>query len=173
MKQIDKTQMQGAPQRNALYDFVELNRTFHELSKYARERDELELSEAFHVGPPLAWTDLLKNYRTVLLSEAGSGKTEEIRATAKKLRAEGGAAFFLRLEHIANDFDVAFEVGSPDEFNAWLASTGEAWLLLDSVDEARLRDPRDFDLAVRKLGNRVKLATQRVHIILTGRAHAW
>lgn len=174
MKQIDKTQMQGAPtQRNALYDFVELNRTFHELSKYARERDELDLSEAFHVGPPLTWTDLLKNYRTVLLSEAGSGKTEEIRATAKKLRAEGEAAFFLRLEHIANDFDVAFEVGSPDEFNAWLSSTGEAWLLLDSVDEARLRDPRDFDLAVRKLGNRVKLATQRVHIILTGRAHAW
>lgn len=174
MKPIDKRQVQGAPtQTNALYDFVELNRTFHELSKYARESDELDLSEAFHVGAALTWTDLLKNYRTVLLSEAGSGKTEEIRATAKKLRAEGKAAFFLRLEHIANDFDVAFEVGSLDEFSAWLASDGEAWLLLDSVDEARLRDPRDFDLAVRKLGNRVKLATQRVHIILTGRAHAW
>ncbi|WP_439924387.1 hypothetical protein [Nitrobacter sp. JJSN] len=176
MKPIDTTHRQekGAPtQRHASYDFVELNRTFHELSKYARESDEFDLSEAFHVGTALTWTDLLKNYRTVILSEAGSGKTEEIRATARKLCSEGKAAFFLRLEHIANDFDVAFEVGSLDEFDAWLASNGEAWLLLDSVDEARLRDPRDFDLAVRKLGSRVKLATQRVHIILTGRAHAW
>lgn len=176
MKPIDATQRQekGAPtQRHSSYDFVELNRTFHELSKYARESDEFDLSEAFHVGTVLTWADLLKNYRTVILSEAGSGKTEEIRATARKLRSEGKAAFFLRLEHIANDFDVAFEVGSLDEFDAWLASDGEAWLLLDSVDEARLRDPRDFDLAVRKLGGRVKLATQRVHIILTGRAHAW
>lgn len=176
MKPIDATQRpeKGAPtQRHPSYDFVELNRTFHELSKYARESDEFDLSEAFHVGTALTWTDLLKNYRTVILSEAGSGKTEEIRATAIKLHSEGKAAFFLRLEHIANDFDVAFEVGSLDEFDAWLASDGEAWLLLDSVDEARLRDPRDFDLAVRKLGGRVKLATQRVHIILTGRAHAW
>lgn len=159
--------------RSVFYDFVELNRTFHELSKHARESDDSDLSEAFHVGGILTWADLLKNYRTVILSEAGSGKTEEIRATARKLRSEGKAAFFLRLEHIADDFDAAFEVGSLAEFNGWLASDGEAWLLLDSVDEARLRDPRDFDLALRKLGNRVKSATQRVHIILTGRAHAW
>ena len=167
-------EVNGVPaQRSASYDFVELNRTFHELSKHARASDDFDLSEAFHVGGVLTWADLLKNYRTVILSEAGSGKTEEIRAAARKLRAEGKAAFFLRLEHVADNFDAAFEVGSLEEFNAWLASDGEAWLLLDSVDEARLRDPRDFDLAIRKLGNRVKLETQRVHIILTGRAHAW
>lgn len=176
MKSAEMTQREESvgPARAAdSYDFVELNRTFHELSKYARESDEFDLSEAFHVGAALTWTDLLKNYRTVILSEAGSGKTEEIRATARKLRAGGKAAFFLRLEHLAHDFDVAFEVGSQEEFDSWLASDVEAWLLLDSVDEARLRDPRDFELAVRKLGNRVKSATQRVHIILTGRAHAW
>ena len=176
MKPNEATQMEesNAPaRRSASYDFVELNRTFHELSKHARESDEFDLSEAFHVGGVLTWADLLKNYRTVILSEAGSGKTEEIRAAARKLRAEGKAAFFLRLEHVADNFDSAFEEGTLGEFNAWLASDGEGWLLLDSVDEARLRDPRDFDLAVRKLGSRVQSATQRVHIVLTGRAHAW
>jgi hypothetical protein len=29
------------------YQFIELNRTFHELSKYANEDDELDLSHAF------------------------------------------------------------------------------------------------------------------------------
>lgn len=135
MKSAGMTQREesaGPPRAADSYDFVELNRTFHELSKYAR--DEFDLSEAFHVGATLTWTDLLKNYRTVILSEAGSGKTEEIRATARKLRAGGKAAFFLRLEHLAHDFDVAFEVGSQEEFDSWLASDGEAWLLLDSVD---------------------------------------
>jgi hypothetical protein len=176
IKTIEATQKHesGTPiRRSAVYDFVELNRTFHELSRYAQKSDDFDISEAFHVGSILTWAELLKNYRTVILSEAGSGKTEEIRATARKLRAEGKSSFFLRLEHVAEDFDAAFEVGSLDEFNIWLVSDKEAWLLLDSVDEARLRDPRDFDLAVRKLASRVKSATQRVHIILTGRAHAW
>ena len=130
MRPIEATQKQknGAPvQRSASYDYVELSRTFHELSKHVRENDDFDISEAFHVGGVLTWADLLKNYRTVILSEAGSGKTEEIRATARKLRAEGKAAFFLRLENVAHDFDAAFEVGSLDEFNTWLASDDEAW----------------------------------------------
>lgn len=161
------------PDSSAPYSFVELNRTFHELSKHARESDEFNLSEAFRVGSGLTWPDLLKNYRTVILSEAGSGKTEEITQMALKLRADGKRAFFLRLEHIPEDFDDAFEVGTKNEFDDWLNSGEEAWLLLDSVDEARLRHPRDFELAVRRLGNRIKTAVQRARIVVTGRTHAW
>jgi hypothetical protein len=155
------------------YDFVELNRTFHELSQNARQTDEFDLSEAFHMRGNLAWPDLLKEHRVVILSEAGSGKTEEIRQSARKLRAEGKTAFFLRLEHIPSDLDGAFEVGSLEEFETWLKSEDEAWLFLDSVDEARLKSPGDFAAAVRKLATRVKLAMQRVHVVITGRTHAW
>lgn len=49
----------------------------------------------------------------------------------------------------------------------------EAWLLLDSVDEARLPNPGDFERAVRKLGRRIQSASARAHIILTGRTSAW
>ena len=72
------------------------------------------------------------------LSEAGSGKTYEIRNIACTLRGQGKPAFFLRLEHIPRDFEDAFEVGTYEAFEKWLSSGEEGWLLLDSVDEARL-----------------------------------
>jgi hypothetical protein len=44
---------------------------------------------------------------------------------------------------------------------------------MDSVDEARLRNPSDFELAIRKLGRRIITALDRTHIVITGRATAW
>jgi hypothetical protein len=153
--------------------FVQLGRTFHELAKHVRETDVFDLNRAFLVGARLCWDDLLKVHRTVILSEAGTGKTEEIRQAAKRLRAQGKKAFFLRLEHIPSDLEDAFEVGTFREFEQWLASTDDAWLLLDSVDEARLRNPGDFEQAIRKLGRYVESAHARAHIVLTGRTSAW
>lgn len=155
------------------YDFVELDRTFHELSQYVRESDDEYLSRAFHLGNCLSWSDLIREYRVVLLSEAGSGKTEEIRNIAQKLRSEGKAAFFMRLEHISNDLEDSFEIGSFEHFREWLASGAEGWLLLDSVDEARLRSPKDFESAIRKLGRLISTAKDRAHIVITGRTPAW
>jgi hypothetical protein len=78
---------------HAEYQFIELNRTFHELSKYANEDDELDLSHAFRVGDRLSWQDLVERYRVIILSEAGSEKNAEIRNIALDLRAKafGGA----------------------------------------------------------------------------------
>ncbi|MEZ5562003.1 MAG: hypothetical protein R3F27_03500 [Gammaproteobacteria bacterium] len=150
-----------------------MGRTFHELAKDARESDAFDLNQVFFIGSRLQWDDLLKGHRTVILSEAGAGKTEEIRQVASRLRTEGKKAFFLRLEHIPDDFEGAFEIGSFEEFEDWLASTDQGWLLLDSVDEARLRNPGDFERAVRKLGRRIQAAGARAHIVLTGRTSAW
>jgi len=155
------------------YNFVELNRTFHEFSQYAGESNDADLSRAFPVGNRFSWSDLSQEYRVVLLSEAGSGKTEEIRNAALTLRGEGKAAFFIRLEHVPRDFEDAFELGSFEQFQKWLTSEEEGWLLLDSVDEARLRSPGDFELAIRKLGRRISTATDRTHLVITGRTPAW
>lgn len=155
------------------YEFVELNRTFYELSKSKCENDDIDIRRALSVGGSLNWSDLTQDFRVIVLSEAGAGKTEEIRHVANTLRGDGKAAFFLRLEHIPRDFEDAFEVGSFQEFKAWLASDNEGWLLLDSIDEARLRDPSDFELAIRKLGRCIASAQQRVHIVITGRTTAW
>ncbi|MBI1194890.1 MAG: hypothetical protein GC138_03455 [Gammaproteobacteria bacterium] len=155
-----------------LDEYIELDRTFHELSSGAGDSDDIDLENVFHIQS-LSWHGLLKEYRTILLSEAGSGKTEEIRNAARRQRAKGKPAFFLRLEHIASNFEIAFEEGTPDEFNEWLESEDEGWILLDSVDEARLKNPGDFELAIRKMGALISSAKDRAHIIVTGRITAW
>jgi len=108
-----------------------------------------------------------------VLSEAGAGKTAEIRLAAQALRTQGKQAFFLRLEEVAEDLNLAFEVGDPDDFQAWLASAEEGWLLLDSVDEARLRHPGDFERAIRRMASRLGGARERAHVLITSRIPAW
>ncbi|TIL69590.1 hypothetical protein [Mesorhizobium sp.] len=152
--------------------YIELGRTFHELSLKGGDSDEFDYRH-LRVGKGLRWQDLLARYRTVILSEAGAGKTEEIRHSAQTLRNEGKSAFFLRLEHVADDFEIAFEEGNLAEFDQWLASDEEGWLFLDSVDEARLREPKDFERAIRKIGGRLSVALQRTHMVLTSRGTAW
>lgn len=154
-------------------EFIELHRTFHDLSQQSCENDDIDISLMFGLGERLRWSDLIKEHRIIILSEAGSGKTEEIRNVARTLRQQGKPAFFLRLEHIPGDFEEAFEVGTYEAFEEWLASGNDGWLLLDSVDEARLRNPGDFELAIRKLSRRINTAKDRTHIIITGRTTAW
>lgn len=154
-------------------DFVELDRTFHELSLHEGQSDNFDFQATFGLGSALTWDSLINDYRVILLSEAGTGKTVEIRQAARRQRANGKTAFFLRLEHVADDFDIAFEEGVVAEFDQWLASNNEGWLFLDSVDEARLKEPADFDRAIRKLGLRLSPVLQRAHIFISSRGSAW
>jgi len=153
--------------------FINLDRTFSELSNYARESDDVDVSQAFRRGSPLTWAELRMERRVVLLAEAGAGKTEEIRNAAETWRSNGDHAFFLRLEHVADDLDTAFEVGDLDAFERWRKSQDEGWVLLDSVDEARLRGPSDFEKAIRKFAARVRGAEDRLHLLVTSRISAW
>lgn len=154
-------------------DFVELNRTFRDLPKEANESDDTDFSQWLPADKRLRWPDLIQERRLVVLSEAGSGKTTEIRNIARSLRSEEKSAFFLRLEHVADDFEDSFEEGTYEEFVAWLTSSNEGWLFLDSVDEARLRNPSDFELAIRKLSRKISPAKDHAHIVITGRTTAW
>ncbi|TDU32834.1 hypothetical protein DFR24_2242 [Panacagrimonas perspica] len=152
--------------------FVDLSRTFHELVADVDPSPD-GTGGLSSKGLPITWDEIFKRPRVVLLSEAGSGKTEEIRHAAKRLRASGKSAFFMRLEEISRSFELSFEEGTLEDFESWLRSADEGWLLLDSIDESRLRDPSDFERAVKVLGNRLKTAMHRVHIVLTGRISAW
>lgn len=158
---------------NLSYKFIELNRTFHELTTDGIENDDSDIRQLLGTGEHLRWPDLIKEYRLIILSEAGSGKTYEIQNVAIMLREQGKNAFFLRLEHISLDFEEAFEVGSYEDFEHWLTSGKEGWLLLDSIDEARLRHPRDFERAIRKLSRKISKVKDWTHIVITGRTTAW
>ena len=153
--------------------FIELNRTFHEVSQFSTDDDIEDIGPALHLGNSLHWADLIKEDRLIILSEAGAGKTAEIRNAARILREEGKHAFFLRLELIADDFELAFDIGSYEAFKEWLASGEEGWLFLDSVDEARLQKPNDFERAIRKLSSQISTAKDRTHVTITSRPEAW
>lgn len=121
----------------------------------------------------LHWIDLLDHHRVILLSEAGSGKTAEIRNVTRQLRSEGKNAFFLRIDNVSLGLEEAIEDEFFDAFESWLDSGSEGWLLLDSVDEARLKDPRDFERAIQKIGRVIRKAGAHAHIVITGRSTAW
>lgn len=154
-------------------EFIQLHRTFHDLALSEEEGKESGLFRLMRRDKPTQWSDLLEEPRVVLLSEAGSGKTEEIRHVCRELRLRKKHAFFLRIEHLGQDFDASFEEGTSEEFDDWTASSEDGWLMLDSVDEARLKDPKDFERAIRKIGRKLSGVLQRAHVVITGRTDAW
>ena len=122
---------------------------------------------------PKTWTDLESEYRVIVLADAGAGKTHEALSRAQRGDEDGRPSFFIRIEDVDADFDEAFEVGTSDQFEGWLASADEAWFFLDSVDEARLDNPKAFEKAIKRFAKRIRPAMHRAHIIITSRPYAW
>ncbi len=155
-------------------EFIELNRSFAPIPKdYSFKEEDYESELFFGLLEPKKWKDLLILPRVVILAEAGAGKTEEMRATSNKLRGGGKKAFFLRLEHLHSDFETALEIGSNEEFEEWLSSDEIGWFFLDSVDEAKLCGPKQFDTAIRKFSLKLGEHKQRAHIFITSRLSEW
>lgn len=115
------------------------------IRRFVPAKPQLGQWEFIHPEPGGAvqgWRALEESYRVLVLADAGAGKTFEAKDRATKLRAEGANAFFIRIEAIDAAFEDGFEVGTAADFVDWLASDGEAYFFLDSVDEAQLGTPR-------------------------------
>jgi hypothetical protein len=154
--------------------YIKLNRSFAPIPKeVALSEDDYDLGTSWGLTITKKWDDLLNLYRVVILSEAGAGKTEEMRAAANRLRGEGKRAFFLRLEHVGSGVETALDVGTPDDFNGWLSSQEEGWFFLDSVDEARLKGACQFEEAIRKFAYQLGGNIERSHIYITSRVSEW
>jgi len=153
---------------------VELNRIFWPLED-SEESDPDILRSMYGFGlNVLDWSELLECSRVVILAEAGTGKTYELRETARKLRAEGKTAFFCRIEDLATSgIDNAFVEGSSAEFQHWLGSGDSACFFLDSVDEARLSNPSFFEGALQALARALGRAAPRSHIFISARVSDW
>ena len=152
---------------------VPLVRRFSPVPQSENDSDEQQVLSILGYQDFLIWPGIDERYRSVVLAEAGAGKTFEMFARAKFIEAEGRFAFFIRIEGIVEDFEQALEVGSAETFQQWLASQKEAWFFLDSVDEARLTDPRAFEKAIRRFATRIKSAQHRSRICISSRPYAW
>lgn len=152
---------------------IPLDRQFSLVPQSQDEAETEELSLRWGYGKPNVWDDLDREFRCVILAEAGAGKTEEFRQRARMIQAQGKPSFFIRIEDIDRNFDEAFEIGEKDQFQLWLDSTNEAWFFLDSVDEARLSSPKAFEKAIRLFAKGIKQGAHRAHIYISSRPYSW
>jgi hypothetical protein len=154
---------------------VDLCRTFSDYKTTANESDEQDWSHFLgrqrggHI-----WSEIHEKPLTMILGEAGIGKTVELKYEVDRLRAAGKAAFFLPL-NLLSDAESWHLVlaGWEDEYAGWAASGELGYFFLDAVDEARLRAHSDFEkaLAVVRLGLASNL--ERVRIAISSRVTDW
>lgn len=159
--------------RMQIETYIPLERQFSLVPKNQEDAESDEILSHWGTTVFNTWDDLDSEYRSVILAEAGSGKTEELRQRASDLDSQGRPSFFIRIEDIETDFCSAFEVGNEIKFQSWLQSTDEAWFFLDSVDEARLDNPRDLEKALRRFTKGIAKGAHRAHIYLSSRPYAW
>lgn len=150
------------------YEFA---RTFRNLSREEiTDPDKLEAYESMALGGRTDWDDLLRSKRVLIVSGAGAGKTHECREQAKRLFADGRAAFFLTLEGISiNDIRFLLEPAQLRRYRHWLTDGHtEAHFFLDSADELLLSHG-DFRLALRKVAAALDGQLHRASIVVTSR----
>ena len=154
-------------------EYIPLNRQFSLVAKNNKGIENEDFYYSNGLSDTKGWDELNNEFRSVILAEAGAGKTEELRNRATFLSSEGRASFFIRIEDIEADFREAFEVGTEEQFEGWLNSTEEAWFFLDSVDEARLESQNALRKALRRFAKSIECSAHRAHIYLSSRPYAW
>jgi hypothetical protein len=153
--------------------YIELNRLFNEIPTSLS--DEKDLSDFYSLGTINGdtWDGLLNKDRIIILAEAGSGKTVEIREQAKKLSSEKKCSFFIKIEDIKDSFEDAFEFGDISQFDTWLSGQEYGYFFLDSVDEAKIANEKDFQKALRCFSKKINKGINRAKIFITSRGSAW
>lgn len=155
--------------------FIELNRKFWVVNdKEDADPDSLRYQYLWSRDSQPGWSELLQMPRVVVLAEAGTGKSEEFKEAAHRLRSEGKSAFFCAIEElVAEGIERAFDVGTFPEFTAWQETDQPGWFFLDSVDEARLVNHDHFKRALKSISRALDSAAQRAFVYISGRGSDW
>lgn len=158
--------------------YVDLKRRFRDYETTADPLAAAVLSytEAVeHRLNKLDWAALMKRRRVIILAEQGSGKTREMKEQASRIRSEGQTAYFLRLDRlVAGDLVDLLGPELNADFQRWLNGHREAAFFLDSVDEAKIRSPADFHVAVGRFARALgSTGLARARIYLSSRFSAW
>lgn len=151
---------------------IELTRTFYPISDESIDLETYETNITYGLEKSIEWKTVLENKRVVIIAEAGAGKTHELKYLTKKLHRDGKSAFFMRLEHLKDGIETAFDNIRENEFadfQSWKESEEIGYFFLDSVDEAKLGDPRDFEKALKKLNIELSSTLDRTIIVISSR----
>jgi hypothetical protein len=158
--------------------YLDLDRRFYEACVETGAEDEAVRSYLFGVKTPgmdITWSELLEHELVVILGEAGSGKTTELRLQADRLRGESEKVFLLQLDRLVSTpfIEVLAEQGRCD-FRDWQRTQVLAYFLFDSVDESKIRRTSDFFTALDRISEVLDKSTlSRARIVLTSRISEW
>ncbi len=150
-------------------NYIELERKF-------RKIDELKFNEhedLANIEGDISWDQILEYKCSVLIAEAGSGKTKEMKQMVAKLEQQQKYAFFCDISVLATSgFEV--EISSKQQkFEKWKQGKEVGYFFLDSVDEAKLVDHKNFMTAFKKFVSALGLHLARVTIVISSRPTAW
>ncbi|MGX5835310.1 NACHT domain-containing protein [Aeromonas piscicola] len=148
-----------------------IERTFKDIDeKQIVDADKQHFLTQLGWSDGVSWEALLRSKRILLISEAGSGKTHECREQARRLAANGEAAFFVELASLASTH-LRDLLGYEEEtrFDLWLASQSKiATFFLDSIDELQLTRG-SFRQALDRFVRGIENNLGRVRVVVTTR----
>jgi hypothetical protein len=116
---------------------IALNRQFFEWHEGTPSNPDL-IPRIGRSGDLFSWESILTRRRVVILAEAGSGNTAELREQTR-LRTEAGQfAFYATVEDVGRDgLDNALGSADRARLGSWRRVDDSAWFFIDSVDEAK------------------------------------
>jgi len=156
-------------------EYTQLDRKFRALK--SEELEQPDLLAAVGDGTLLtgiSWDELLELPRVLILAEASSGKTTEMREAANRLNKAGKSAFVLPLEDLDKDGVQDILNGeSARRYQAW-RQDGQSigWFFLDSVDELKLHRG-SLRRALRRFANDLDGLLGRTRVVVSSRPHDW
>ncbi|MDP1698288.1 MAG: hypothetical protein Q8L45_10995 [Xanthomonadaceae bacterium] len=149
----------------------QLRRTFVDLTdEMLKHVEQTSMLVAMGWSGAFGWEELLKSWRTVLISEAGSGKTHECRAEQLRLWDAGEPAFYIELAELAKvGLERLLDTRETERLAAWRVSQSDiATFFLDSIDELELTRG-SFRTALTQFANAVAGQLHRVRVVITSR----
>jgi hypothetical protein len=122
----------------------------------------------------ITWDDIFSAGRNcIILGEAGSGKSAEMKSQCRALRDRNQTAAYI-------DLVDAMQRGAPtlshDEvqlLDRWRQSSSPAWFFLDSVDESKLTNVTDFERALRRVRSWLGADHDRARFVVSSRISEW
>ncbi|WP_420207970.1 hypothetical protein [Candidatus Electronema sp. JC] len=156
-------------------ELIDLHRTFS-LAKELKDEHEERIEYLIqylddHDKTELNWDKLYENAVSVVVGEAGIGKTSEFRNEIVRLQKKNEAAFFVELNQLTSKDDWELCIGH--NYTAWSDSSNVGYFFLDAIDESRLVSHAAFKKTLLIVADKLQPYLSRIKIIISSRWTDW